>query len=464
MSHELASPAYIGDLGSGLISRWSTTADTEKIGLLLSTVHRDRADEPLNIRSQDRARVFMGGKFPYMDAGDFAVVEDASHPQRPIVACTCLWRHRWSYADISFDVGRPEYVATDAAYRNRGLVRALFEMVHARSAAEGHLLQAITGIPYFYRQFGYEFVLDLEGSRTVQFSHIPDKKGDDPEPYRLRPAAAEDIPLLSKFYDQQRGDSLLWHESDENYWRFFVDYWNDPAVLNCDVTTLGVNGRYFMIVDNANVAVSSIWIDTRRWRRSLHVRPALSSAPQVNRQTVMACLLRLLREHGAETPAVEPETPPCSEIIFALGPSHPIYELLGEKLAAQMERPYAWYVRIPDIPAFIRQIAPVLEGRLARSTLAGHTGEITIDLYRSGLKLRFEEGKITEVTPWRPPAYGDEAMAGSPPLLFLQLLLSYRSLDELRAFYPDVWANDEARLVLNILFPKQRSMVFEPLE
>lgn len=464
MSTLLASSTYTGDLGGGLICRWSTHADTEKIGLLLSTVHRDRADEPLNIRSQDRVRVFMGGRFPFMDAGDFAVVEDTSQPERPIVACTCLWRHRWSYANISFGVGRPEYVATDAAYRNRGLVRALFDMVHARSAAEGHLLQAITGIPYFYRQFGYEFVLDLEGSRTVQFSHIPDKKGDDPEPYRLRLARTEDIPLLSEFYDQQRGDSLLWHESDESYWRFIVDYWNDPTVPSRDATTLGVGGGYFMIVDNTDVAVGSIWIDTRRWGRSLFVRPALNSAPQVNRQTVMACLLRLLRDRGAQTPAVEPETPPCSEIIFTLGPNHPIYELLGEKLAMQVERPYAWYVRIPDIPAFIRQIAPVLEGRLERSMLAGHTGEITIDLYRSGLKVRFEQGKIIEVTPWRPPAYGDEAMAGSPPLLFLQLLLSYRSLDELRAFYPDVLANDEAKLLLDILFPKQRSVVLEPLE
>jgi hypothetical protein len=175
-------------------------------------------------------------------------------------------------------------------------------------------------------------------------------------------------------------------------------------------------------------------------------------------------LLRLLREQGAQTPAVESETPPCSEIIFMLGSNHPIYELLGEKLATQVERPYAWYVRIPDIPAFIRQIAPVLEGRLARSVLAGHTGDLKVDFYRNGLKLRFEQGKITEVTPWRPPAYGDEAMAGSPPLLFLQLLLSYRSLDELRAFYPDVLANDEAKLLLDTLFPKQRSMVFEPLE
>lgn len=94
MSTQLADPAYLDDLGHGLIRRWSTAANTEKIGLLLSSVHRDRADEPLNVISQDLARIFMSGNFLFMDDGDFAIVEDASQPTRPIVACTCLWRHQ----------------------------------------------------------------------------------------------------------------------------------------------------------------------------------------------------------------------------------------------------------------------------------------------------------------------------------------------------------------------------------
>lgn len=69
-----------------------------------------------------------------------------------------------------------------------------------------------------------------------------------------------------------------------------------------------------------------------------------------------------------------------------------------------------------------------------------------------------------QIERWRQPAYGEEAMAGSPPLVFLQLLLSHRSLEELRAFYPDVWADDKAKLLLEILFPKLPSRVFEPFE
>ncbi len=72
-----------------------------------------------------------------------------------IVSATNLLAQVWDYEGIAFGVGRPEIVATEPDYRNRGLVRAIFELIHARSAAQGQLAQAITASPYYYRQFGY---------------------------------------------------------------------------------------------------------------------------------------------------------------------------------------------------------------------------------------------------------------------------------------------------------------------
>ena len=61
--------------------------------------------------------------------------------------------------------------------------------------------------------------------------------------------------------------------------------------------------------------------------------------------------------------------------------------------------------------------------------------------------------------PWQAPAYGNDASAGFPPFVFVQLILGYRSLDELRAFLPDTWASPEAALLLNVLFPTQPSIM-----
>lgn len=460
MNNELSLPTARRDLGDGLIQRWSTAADTEKIGELMAKVYRDSEDEAFSPRARDRARQLMRDTHPFMTPNDYALIEDTSKPGSPAVAALCVWSHQWSYAGIPFGVGRPEFVLTDADYRNRGLVRKLFEQFHARSAAEGHLLQAITGISYFYRQFGYEYVLDLGGGRTAYHSLFPEKQGDDPEPYRLRPACLDDIPMIKALYDQGRTQSLIWHEAPEAYWPYYIAQWADPNFVY-DVENSAVTMRYFMIVDQQGETCGQITTATKRWGKALSVYE-VSMMPHINLQQATPVLLRLLRDLCTEIPAASPTTPPCSAIQFNLGRSHPFYTTMGEAIAPTSEPPYAWYVRIPDIPAFIRLIAPVLEERLAHSSLVRHNGELKLDLYRGGLLLEFKDGKLNNVAPWRHPPYGEHADAGCPPLVFLQLLLSYRSLDELKAIFPDVWAKDGAALLLNTLFPKLVSKV-DPL-
>ena len=212
-----ASATYRRDLGNGLILRWSTAEDTEKIAQLCSMAFRSKADEPANEFMLRWVRRLMRGDHPVMGPGDYGVVEDTSKEGRPVVACTCLWRHTWEYEGVPFVIGRPEVVASDPAYRNRGLIRALFEMVHARSEAEGHLVQAITGISYFYRQFGYEYALDLGGKRVTYLSLIPKLKDGESEAYTLREATTEDIPLLMEYYNLRRTTSIVWADIPEDY-------------------------------------------------------------------------------------------------------------------------------------------------------------------------------------------------------------------------------------------------------
>src|SRR5205807_5631383 len=126
--------------------------DTENIAQLCGLVFRDKEDEPLNPRMMDNVRQQMSGNYPLMEPGDYALIEDTRKEGNPLVACTCLWRQQWEYEGIAFGVGQPEFVVTHPDYRNRGLIRKLFEMLHARSESEGHLAQAITGILYFYRR------------------------------------------------------------------------------------------------------------------------------------------------------------------------------------------------------------------------------------------------------------------------------------------------------------------------
>jgi hypothetical protein len=128
-----------------------------------------------------------------------------------------------------------------------------------------------------------------------------------------------------------------------------------------------------------------------------------------------------------------------------------------------MRRPYAWYLRVADLPAFLQRIAPVLEERLASSAVVGYTGSLKLSFYRSGLLISFEDGRLTGADPWR-PSHEDQGAAAFPGLSFLQLLFGYRSLSELHDSFPDCWTEtDEAQAVLGALFPKKPSNIFWPL-
>jgi len=447
-----AAANYRRELGGGLLQRWSTPEDTENIAQLCGMVFRDKEDEPLNIRMMESVHRQMNGDFPLMGPGDYAVIEDVGKEGNPLVACTCLWRREWEYDGIAFGVGQPEYVATHPDYRNRGLIRKLFEMVHARSEAEGHLVQGITGITYFYRQFGYEYALELEGRKTTYLSLIPKTQESTPEPYSLRTATPEDIPLLMDLYNGQRSASMVWSINSERFWRYQIQEEKDPTIVGKQMCVR-------MIVDNAGEVQGYLMVATKRWGKSLDVY-ALNIAAGVSWQAVTLPLLRMLQAYGMQIPSARPDVPLFHEISFWLGSAHPVYEVLGETLAPYYEPPYAWYVRVPDVLAFIRHIAPALEKRIANSAAAFYTGEFTLDFFRGGMHMVFDKGHITRIEPWRAPAYQNTADASCPSLVFLQLLFGYRSLDELRYAFPDVRVeNSNAEVLLNALFPKKFSWV-----
>jgi hypothetical protein len=154
---------------------------------------------------------------------------------------------------------------------------------------------------------------------------------------------------------------------------------------------------------------------------------------------------------------------PVTFLNFRLGREHPWYAALGSRLAPRGRPPYAWYVRIADLPRFVWHIRPLLDRRLESSIMAGYSGDLRLDFYRGGLHLVFVDGKLTQVGPWQPAAWGPVGDAAFPPLVFTQLLLGYRDLDALRAAYPDVRCQEDREALLQALFPAEPSHV-EPLD
>lgn len=439
--------AYCCELGDGLILRWSTTQDLEQLQKLYSFVFRDKADEPLNQYIAAWVRDLMSNRHPLTSSDDFALVEDTT--KGIIVAATCLMKQSWNYAGISLPVGRPEIVATLPEYRNRGLVRAVFELIHARSDQRGDFAQGITGIHYYYRQFGYEYALDLGGGCNLPFTAIPKLKEDQTEAYTLRPATPDDIPTVLALYDQERAHMAISADINAEYWRYSLDGHSPES---------GEGWLTFMILDKDQQTVG--YTVARRLRagnmlgiNGIYVKCGQSLA------SVMPSMLRALQKHAENTPGWKPDSPPAAYLQFSFGREHPVYATL-QKASTIQRPPYAWYVRVPNLLTFIQHITPVLEQRIAESIFAGHTGELRMDFYRGGLRLAFENGKLTTVKDWqRDHNWGQEGQCSFPPQVFLQLLFGHRSLSELRHAFMDVWADDEGRPLLDTLFPPQLAWV-----
>jgi hypothetical protein len=437
------------DLGDGLVARWSTAADTEGVAQLFGHVFRENPERPINTVAMAWIRDEMSGRHPLVGPDDTALVEDTR--RGAIVAASVYVRQHWEYAGIPFSLGRTEPVATHEDYRNRGLVRATFDLCHQRSDERGDLAQCITGIEYFYRQFGYEYAIDLGGSRTVYLASLPKLKDDETEAYRLRDAGLEDMAQAAMLYERERTrlqggqPPLVTSKIDTSYWRWVLGGQNPES---------GEGWRTLMIERAADdQVVGMAWINRLRWNPAALGVFGLSTEPNVPISAVMPSVLRGLAAIMPEvplSPSAKPGEP--ARLVFVLGKDHPAYDALGHDLAVKVDPPYAWYVRVPDLPRFMRHVAPALERRLAGSALSGYTGELKLDFYRDGLRLAFEQGRLTAAEPWRRTPWGDERSGGFPPLVFLQLLFGRRSLDELRYAFPDVWANDEPAMLMETLF------------
>jgi hypothetical protein len=436
---------YRRDLGEGLVLRWSEPADAERIAALYAHVFRPNAEAPLNWGIPVWTRDMFSGRHPHIGPRDFAVVEQTATGE--IVAATCLLRYQCEYEGIPFSFGRPEVVASLPEYRRQGLIRAIFELIHAKSEVGGDLMQGITGIPYYYRQFGYEYAAALAPSLTVYFVAIPEAKQNAAEPYTLREAVPDDLPLVHRLWDHDRADSALSTVIEDNYWRWMTHGMHPDALARW---------RIYLIADAANEAVGYLMLVPYRWGAGVMHVDGLSVQRGVPLASVMPSVLRGVRALAETTRPFRPETPPAGAIAFRLHGSHPLRDALGDILYAEERYPYAWYIRVADLPRFIRHVAPALERRLAASPQSGYTGELTLNFYRGGLRLAFERGRLTAAEDWQMPVWG-RAKAGFPPLVFLKLLCGYRALDELRAAFPDVWTEGDGAPLLEALFPKRPS-------
>ena len=434
------------ELEGGLILRRSSPADAAELADFCARIHSDDGPDKPDPYIAAWARDLVTKPHPTFHPDDFTIVAEAASGR--IVSALNLIPQTWTYEGIPFNVGRPELVGTLPEYRNRGLIRLQFAEIHRWSRERGDRLQAITGIPFYYRLLGYEMALDLSGRRFGYAANVPALKEGETEPVIIRPAVRSDLPFVAGVYAQaqkryeiacRRGVDILEYELEVQ----------SPGSAN--------HFELMMIESPSGEPLGYFQRDIRLWDGALFVM-GYELKEGISWLKASPALARYLCQKGPELAALEGLE--FKAFGFLLGQRHPVYDALGPFWLPASRDPYAWYLRVEDLPGFIRHIAPALEQRLAESIAVGFSGEIRLSFYRDGLRMEFEAGRLKQVESWEPKGQDNEN-AAFPGLTFLQMLFGYRSFDELEQSFADCsWKTWQDRLILDILFPKRLSDVF----
>lgn len=435
----------IKDLGNGLILRHAALDDKEELAAFNGRIHSDEGPDKPDKWIIAWTKELMTRSHPTFDIRDFTIVENTKTGK--IVSSLNLIPQTWSYDGIPFEVGRPELVGTDPEYRKKGLVREQMEVVHQWSEERSHLVQAITGIPWYYRQFGYEMGLALGGGRVGYLPNIPKLKKGEKEKFTFRLAKKKDIPFLMEIAELASKRSLIYAVRDQAMWGHEI---SGRSKLN------GARIEIRIIEDTDSKPIGYIAHPFRMWGPTLTLTQ-YELQKGVNWLDVTPSVIRYIQKTGEKYAAKEKKK--LEAFGFWVGTEHPVYNAVQDRLP-RVRDSYAWYVRVPDIPAFLNHIKPVLEKRLADSIAVGFTGDLKLSFFRDGVKLTFKSGKLAEISEWMPKD-AEDGDALFPDFTFLQVLFGYRSFEELEAAYADCYLrNDNARALIPILFPKIPSQVW----
>jgi hypothetical protein len=363
---------------------------------------------------------------PHTSGRDLIWVENETGQ---VVSSLCLIPWEWHCEDAVIPAGELGIVGTAEAYRHRGLIRVQMDCFKRRLAERGCLLSQIQGIPYYYRQFGYEYALPLEGGLKLEEGQMVPPFGG---PFTFRPAGSADIPVLARLYDDAADDLAVHAVRGLEVWDYLLQHTAGTEVA-CET---------WLIEDADTHPIGYLRVPQFHFGDEL----AVSEASRLDYAATTHALDFLKRL------AVERRTPGIRLNL----PANCTLMRLARSLGARDLGTYAWQIHLPDPVALLRRLTPVFERRLAASPFARLTLDLRLSFYRETVALSFRDGCLAEVISG---GFGNGDI-NCPPAAFTPMVLGHRTIDELRAIFPDLNVSARWRLLVDVLFPKVNAFIY----
>jgi hypothetical protein len=326
-----------------------------------------------------------------------------------------------------------EAVGTLEAYRNRGHTRLLNEE-YERLANQLHpVIQTIAGIPYFYRNFGYEYAAALGGGYPVNPSLIPKLPDREKEPVTFEMLDAKTFQEFLA-YREKHLPRRTWTRKIRA---------EDAAYLIYETTSHEQEAFYFYIVKEHRKTVGVFYL--ARWENRLDIVELYLD----DHQHVDAVL------RFAVSRALEWDEIP---VRVNLPNQARIREFVNARTQVKDIGRYAWYIKIPSIIRFIETISTLFSDRLTDTEFCDFTGELTITDYKQGYSLSFDGGVFKGIAE-KSEKNMDSYHLRIPKSKLTRLLMGYETLDGIASHEPDVLCTAAMKPLVRALFPKLEAMV-----
>lgn len=349
--------------------------------------------------------------------------------ENKLVSSICLAPLEWQIEDIILPVCEMEFVGTLEQYRGKRFIKILNELYENIMNQNGYILSVITGIPYFYRTLGYEYVSSLDDRITIPASKIPEKKY---ESINIRKANSNDIPFIESKYTQFHRNFYIFNRFDPECFKFkyLKDQFNSEVRSTYIFDEAGVPNNYFsfgLSYDNRNYEIYS---------------------PDLNKRE-MITLLQFIKTMGNYNE---------NDIItLSISEHSPVFRYIIS-LGGTPVSTYGWQVKIPNLEKFFNLIKKIIENRVKHSEFKGLTKAIRISNYIDTIELDFDNGKIKNIEiekEYQNPKITDLSIPGA---LLFKLLLGDRNTDEINYIIKDALVNISSKLLIEIMFPKKASL------
>jgi predicted acetyltransferase len=320
-------------------------------------------------------------------------------------------------------------VATLREFRHQGLQKKLVKEFDRQVVEQEYDLCAIEGIPYFYRQFGYEYALPLDEQTRIRFDQIPDYQNQ----LIIRPFSEKDVPTAMQLLSQTQSKFYVHSVRSEQLWKMQ----QETGIIAADKFDA-------YSIENSGQTVAYVRIIKKPNAKELVLAEASDADTQVNK-----CILKFLKEVAGQNG--------LDTLVSRL--NH--YDALTEQLLAlgaiEQIPPYAWQIRIVDYARIFEKMKPLFEKRLSESSAyAQLTQTLNFNFHRFAVEVDISSGKIICI---QKIEECEDRSVRFNPLVFTKLLLGYRNREELEAMYPDVIVRPSHKQLVDVLFPKLPSYI-----